>query len=63
MLILMKVEDRYRDNCNGFGQVVALYHAICRYFGAVLLQFIELGAELTFHLAPNQTLRGRLLVI
>ena len=41
----MKVKDRYRDNCNGFGQVVTLNRAICTYFGKFLLQ----GANRNWH--------------
>lgn len=39
--LLMKVEDRYRDNCNGFGKVVTLYHAIWRYIGKILPQGVN----------------------
>ena len=37
----MKVENKYRDNCNGFGNFATLYHLICRYFGKFLLQGVN----------------------
>ena len=62
--LLMKVEDRYRYDCNGFGKVVTLYHAIWRYFGKVLLQGVNRIWRRSglFYLAPSLTLRGGLLV-
>ena len=64
MLTIMKVEDRYRDICNGFGKVVTLDHATSRYFGEVLLQGVNRiwCRSGLFYLAPSLTLRGGLLV-
>ena len=60
----MKIEDRYRDICNGFGKVVTLDHTTSRYFGEVLLQGVNRiwRRSAFFYMAPSLTLRGCLLV-
>ena len=62
--LLMKVEDRYRDNCNGFGKVVTFYRAICTYIDKFLLQGVNRNWRRSgrLYLASSLTLRGGLLV-
>ena len=62
--LLMKVESKYRNNCNGFGKFATLYHLICRYFGKFLLQGVNRNWRQSgfFYLAPSLTLGGCLLV-
>ena len=62
--LLMKVENKYRDNCNGFGNFATLYRQICRYFGKFQLQGVNRNWPQSgfFYLASSLTLGGCLLV-